>query len=125
MNKGNKFDSEKVPLELFPSEAIFEIGKVLAKGREKYGKANWAQGIEISRLLGASLRHIYQFNAGEDKDKETNTLHIANAACNLLFAIWMYYNRPDLDDRWIKEVLTKAEEFDKLSAEDKDNALGS
>jgi len=100
---GVKHDSQKIPLELLPSEALFEIGKVLQAGKEKYGTANWAQGIEISRLLGAAMRHIAQFNGGEDFDEETKTLHIANAACNLLFAIWMMKNRPDLDDRWDKK----------------------
>lgn len=102
---GTKYDQKKVPLDLFPSEAIFEIGKVLQAGQEKYGRANWADGIEISRLIGASLRHIFQFNAGEDMDEETKTIHLANAATNLMFAIWMFKNRPDLDDRWIKSVL--------------------
>lgn len=101
---GIKNDSSKVPLELIPSEALFEIGAVLQAGKEKYGTANWAKGIELSRLLGAAMRHIAQFNAGEDCDEETKTLHIANAACNLMFAIWMFKNRPDLDDRWIKGV---------------------
>jgi hypothetical protein len=101
---GMKNDIDKAPLDLLPSEALFEISKVLHAGRKKYGEANWAKGIEISRLLGASMRHIAQFNAGEDLDEETNTLHIANAACNLMFAIWMMKNRPDLDNRWEKKT---------------------
>lgn len=101
---GKKFDQEKAPLDLIPPEALFEIGRVLAAGKKKYGTANWAKGIAISRLLAAALRHIFQFLMGEDYDKETKTLHIANAATNLLFAIWMIKNRKDLDDRWIKGV---------------------
>lgn len=100
---GVKYDSEKIPLDLLPSDALFEIGKVLQAGQKKYGTANWAQGIEVSRLLGAAMRHIVQFNSGEDLDEETQTLHIANAACNLMFAIWMMKNRPDLDNRWDKK----------------------
>lgn len=102
MSKGQKFDSEKEPLDLIPTEALFQIGKVLAQGQNKYGRANWAKGIELSRLISASMRHILKFNSGEDFDDETQTLHLANAATNLVFAIWMFYNRPDMDDRWIK-----------------------
>jgi hypothetical protein len=112
---GKKNDADKIPLELIPSEALFEIGKVLQAGKLKYGTANWAHGIEISRLLGAAMRHIAQFNAGEDFDEETQTLHIANAACGLMFAIWMMKNRPDLDNRWIKDI----------KKIDTDNAAGS
>lgn len=77
---------------------------VLAAGEKKYGIANWANGIEMRRLLSAAMRHLGQFNNGEDFDEETKTLHLANAATNLIFAIWMYKNRKDLDNRWIKGI---------------------
>lgn len=102
--EGVKFDTEKVPMELLPYESLEEIAKVLAFGAKKYERANWANGIEMSRLISASLRHIGQFNSGQDLDDESHTLHLANAACNLLFAIWIFKNRPDLDNRWIKNI---------------------
>lgn len=102
MTKGKKFDSEKAPMDLLPYESLEEIAKVLAAGEKKYGTANWTGGIEMRRLISASMRHLGQFNSGEDFDEETGTLHLANSACNLLFAIWMYKNRPDLDNRWAK-----------------------
>ena len=77
---------------------------VLAAGEKKYGTANWANGIEMRRLLSAAMRHLGQFNKGEDFDEETKTLHLANAATNLIFAIWMYKNRSDLDNRWVKGI---------------------
>jgi hypothetical protein len=101
---GVKFDSEKAPLDLLPYESLEEIAKVLAAGEKKYGTANWANGIEMRRLLSAAMRHIGQFNSGEDFDSETSTIHLANAAANLLFAIWMYKHRPDLDNRWAKTL---------------------
>ena len=107
MSKGLKYDSNKAPMDLIPYEALEEIAKVLAQGEKKYGTANWTAGIEMRRLLSAAMRHIGQFNSGEDLDEETETLHIANAATNLLFAIWMYKNRPDLDNRWAKNISKK------------------
>lgn len=101
--KGLKFDDGKVPLDLIPYDALVEIGKVLQAGEKKYGTANWSNGIEMRRLLAAAMRHLGQFNNGEDFDEETNTLHLANSATNLMFAIWMYKNRPDLDNRWAKK----------------------
>lgn len=102
---GKKFDSNKVPMDLIPYESLEEIAKVLAAGEKKYGTANWANGIEMRRLLSAAMRHIGQFNSGEDLDEETQTLHVANAAANLIFAIWMMKNRPELDNRWIKTIV--------------------
>lgn len=101
---GKKFDSSKAPMDLIPYESLQEIALVLAVGEKKYGTANWANGIEMRRLLSAAMRHIGQFNSGEDLDEETQTLHIANAATNLIFAIWMYKKRPDLDNRWVKGI---------------------
>lgn len=101
---GIKHDQAKPPMDLIPYEALEEIAKVLAAGEKKYGTANWTSGIEMRRLLSAAMRHIGQFNSGEDFDEETETLHLANAATNLMFAIWMYSHRPDLDNRWSKEI---------------------
>ena len=86
---GVKFDLEKPMLDLIPYDSLEEIGKVLNFGAKKYDRANWANGISYSRLISASLRHINQFNKGEDKDPESQASHIANAACNLIFLLWM------------------------------------
>lgn len=103
-NKGIKHDSAKPKLDLIPKEFLWEVGKVLSFGAEKYGKSNWAKGIEYSRLIAAAQRHLSQYNAGEDKDPESNISHIAHCACNLAFLLWMMEHRPDLDDRWINDI---------------------
>jgi hypothetical protein len=102
--KASKFDQNKEPLQLFPYESLKEIAKVLDFGTKKYGTNDWRQGIRYSRLIGAALRHIYQFNEGIDFDEETKTLHIANACASLIFLIWMYNHRKDLDDRYKNKV---------------------
>ncbi len=74
-------------------------------GRDKYGAANWAKGIQHSRLLGAALRHILAYNSGEDLDPESGITHVAHAACNLMFLLWMQKHKPELDDRWSKDAV--------------------
>lgn len=110
---GIKFDGGKAPMSLLPSDALEEIAKVLDAGAKKYGKGNWAKGLKISRLLDAAMRHMASFNKGEDMDEETKTLHVANAACNLMFVIWMMKNRPDMDDRW-ETALKQISEANKI-----------
>lgn len=105
---GRKNDKKKAPLDLLPYDSLEEMAFTLAAGEKKYGTASWAKGLELRRLISAALRHIGQFNSGEDFDTETETLHLSNAAVNLVFAIWMYKNRPDLDNRWIKTIKKKA-----------------
>lgn len=98
-DKGVKFDSEKPDLSLLPKDALFEIAQVLMMGEKKYGRYNWQNSIEINRLLAAAMRHILQFNDGEDNDPESGRSHLAHGACNLMFAIWMMKHRPDVDNR--------------------------
>jgi hypothetical protein len=82
-----KFDSEKVPLDLLPFEALVEVGKVLNFGAKKYARHNWRKGFHWSRLLGAALRHLFSWARGEDRDPETGLSHLAHAACTVLFLL--------------------------------------
>jgi hypothetical protein len=118
MSGGKKFDNGKPPMDLIPYDAEIEIAKVLQFGLEKYGpeRANWAKGIQYSRLIAASLRHIKEFNTGVDLADDSNLNHIAHAATNLIFLLWMQKHRPDLDDRWEKVL----QDYNKVS---KNNAV--
>ena len=103
MSGGLKFDSEKIQMELLPSESLYEIAKVLTFGAKKYASWNWTKGISYSRLVGAAMRHLLAWKDGEDKDSESNISHLAHLGCCVLFLLWMEKNRPDLDDRFKKE----------------------
>lgn len=115
---GTKHDSKKAPMDLLPYESLEEIARVLEFGKIKYTAFNWAEGISYSRLIAAAMRHMHQFNDGVDMDEESNTIHVANAACNMLFLIWMHKNRPDMDDRGMKKVKN---ELSKRSRKKKNN----
>lgn len=101
--KGMKYDTGKPRMDLLPYDGLVEVAKVLAFGASKYTAGNWSKGIKISRLLAATSRHLGEFSEGRDTDSESSIGHLAHAACNLLFAIWMLKHRPELDDRWIHE----------------------
>ncbi len=99
MTKAIKNDSEKPSLAYIPKEAMWEMSKAFSAGKTKYGPWNYKSGLELTRTLSASLRHIYQFLDGEDFDSETQSLHLGNAMANLAMAIDTYYNNKQLDDR--------------------------
>lgn len=102
---GIKKDSGKPKIHLIPTEAIFDLASVLTWGETKYGTYNFMSGIEYTRLLDASMRHILSFTSGEDIDKESGHSHIAHAMANLSMLIWMTHNRSDMDDRPARNVL--------------------
>jgi predicted HD phosphohydrolase len=97
--QANKFDSGKPPLDLLDRYALEQIGYALQYGAEKYSRHNWRDGIAQSRLIAAALRHLLAHNDGENTDSESQCLHLAHAACCIMFAINMLKTRPDLDDR--------------------------
>lgn len=98
-----KYDNEKPSLDLLPSHSLEQIAKVLDFGAEKYGKYNWMAGMSWSRLLGATLRHIFKFISGEDIDKESNLPHLAHAGSCILFLLWYTEHRNQFDDRYKEE----------------------
>lgn len=95
-----KFDQDKPQVNLIPTVALIEMGKVLAFGAKKYDRGNWAKGLATSRYYDAATRHLLAWNEGEDKDPESGLSHLAHAAVNLCFMLWNMAFRKDLDDRW-------------------------
>lgn len=97
---GKKFDQKKAPISLIPREAIEEEAKALAFGANKYGRYNFREGIEYTRLIDAALRHILAIADGEDLDEESQCFHAGNARANLGMLLYMMKHKPEKDDRY-------------------------
>ena len=95
-----KFDSGKPPIALISRVALEEEARVMAYGEKKYGTHNWRNGMDYSRLLDASLRHILAYADGEDKDPETGLSHLAHARCCLAFLSEYEQRKVGNDDRY-------------------------
>lgn len=104
MSSATKQDKEKVQMELLDPLALIEIAKVLTFGAKKYEAHNWRKGLMWSRLIGAALRHLFSFASGENLDPETGLSHIAHASCCLMFLLNYTVTKPELDDRYKKEI---------------------
>lgn len=89
-----KADTGKVALSYLPWNGLIEVGKVVDYGATKYARDNWRQPYskEYShRYMSAALRHIAAAAASEDHgsalDSESGLMHLAHAACSLLFIL--------------------------------------
>ena len=84
-----KFDGEKLRLDLIPPEFLNAAARGLGYGARKYSAGNWAQqpGLDHSRLYGAIQRHLNAYWSGEDVDTESGNCHLDHAACMLAFLI--------------------------------------
>jgi 5'(3')-deoxyribonucleotidase len=110
-HKGARYNAGKNRIELLPSYALQEIGKVFTYGAEKYtrrddngkviysGDNNWKNGLGWMGVMASAKRHIELFISGEDRDKESLELHLAHAATNLMFLLEFYRIYPQGDDR--------------------------
>ncbi|MEM4214121.1 MAG: DUF5664 domain-containing protein [Candidatus Methanomethylicaceae archaeon] len=95
-----KYDKGKLRWDLLPWEQVESVVKVFEFGAKKYGEGNWQNGILISRLYAATLRHLTAFWALEDTDPETKLPHLAHCIANLLMMAWTLHNKPKYDDRY-------------------------
>ena len=95
-----KFDGGKPPLGLISRYALEQEAHVMQFGMDKYGRDNWRAGMDFSRLVDATLRHVYAFADGEDNDHETGLSHLAHARCCLAFLLEYEGKRVGKDDRY-------------------------
>lgn len=80
-----KFDSAKPRYELIPPEAMEGMAKVLTYGAKKYKPNNWRQVDDPQRYVGAALRHLYAYLAGETNDAESGLHHLDHLLTNAAF----------------------------------------
>jgi len=92
--------------DLIPPEALSEIAAVYGYGEKKYpsknGKPNYMNGFRYMLLIGAMLRHVFRWVAGEDYDKETGIHHLAHAAWYPLTLMTYQFHKIGTDDRYKK-----------------------
>ena len=79
-----KSDKGKSRMDLIPPNTLLEVGAVFSFGALKYADRNWEKGFTNGRLAGAALRHITQWQAGENLDPESGYSHLTHAICSLM-----------------------------------------
>lgn len=93
--KGKKYDSGKSMVgtlcRVFP-RALLGIGQCILFGTTKYpDPKNWVK-VEnaFNRYQDSMMRHYLKFLAGQDKDIETNLLHLKHMVWNALAILELY-----------------------------------
>ena len=66
---GIKNDTGKVDLSLVPMVAVVRLAEAMTVGL-RYGRYNYCEGMEASRVMGALLRHAFKWFNGEDFDPD-------------------------------------------------------
>lgn len=103
---GARYNDGKVNFSLLPLCTLEDEIRVWMYGQEKYAAWNWAKGMDWSIPFACAMRHLMQWQAGEDIDEESGLPHIAHAMCNLRMLTLYNKTFPEGDDReekWLKE----------------------
>ena len=97
-------------MDLLPWDAVIEISKHCENGAKKYGEHNVDKGIPTSSLCDSAARHLAKYLAGH-----TDEDHLLASAWNLLWAVEMRCNHPEMvntpwkDDEEEEDTVTYAE----------------
>lgn len=87
-------DAGKPKMSLMPHNELMRVLERYRAGAEKFGAHNWKNGMQLSELYDSAQRHLtswYMQDQSED--------HAAAAVWNILCAMWMEQNKPEMDDR--------------------------
>lgn len=88
---------------LLPMEALKEVAEHYGVGAKKYEKHNMRKGYEWSKSFDAAMRHLTQFWAGEDRDEETGSKHLAAVVFHALTLMEFMETHREYDDRYKPE----------------------
>jgi len=104
MMNGIKHDNGKPRWSLIPKGVLLAIVDILEFGARKYDVDNWVVVPDArTRYYDAMQRHIDAWWRGERLDPETGRLHMAHAACCMLFLIW-FDLRDAAKDKEVKDA---------------------
>lgn len=84
-----KHDDGKMRADLLPWDALEEVIKVMTHGASKYGDRNWELGMDYTRLVGSTYRHVFieWLSHKRECDEETGLHPIAHGICGLLMLL--------------------------------------
>lgn len=72
---------------------FLEVAKQYEDGAKKYSDRNWEKGMPIHCFIDSGVRHYFKFLRGD-----TDEPHDRAFIWNMLGAIWMHENHPELID---------------------------
>jgi hypothetical protein len=81
---GKKYSQGKPKLSLIDPDFSTTMAQVLMMGEEKYGEANWMQGIRWSEMVDSAKRHLAAIEKGDFFDVESGKFHGAHIACCMM-----------------------------------------
>lgn len=80
-------------MDLLPMSALIRVSKHMEDALTHYPERNWEKGLPMHTMVDSAFRHLAKYTAGQ-----TDEDHLCAAATNLLMALWMEDNKPEMQD---------------------------
>lgn len=90
---GLRYNEGKLPWHLVDFRALKSMVEVLEYGAKKYAEDQWKKGLSLKEIRDSFLRHVIEWNSGQEVDSESGKDHIGHMMCNLLF--YEYFTKVD------------------------------
>ena len=97
-----------------PWRAILRLSRHYENGAKKYGRFNYQKGIPVSSFIDSACRHLAKYQCGCDDED-----HLAAAAFNVLGAMLMEAEHPELVDLPARAGKNLFEYFERNTVQDK------
>jgi len=97
----------KAPMDYLVFSVLEDDAKCHKHGADKYGKLNWRSAdIKASTYVGAIMRHLLAFEAGEDIDPDSGLSHLTHIRACCAVVLDAQKHDTFLDDRGRVEVIS-------------------
>ena len=113
---GIRHDKDKPRVSLISPNALLGLAKVMTHGSTKYEDYNWRKGLDWTRLIDATQRHLLAFTSGIDIDAESGMPHIDHVAANIMMLQDHYHCGLGKDDR---NIINRPLEADQSTSTEK------
>jgi hypothetical protein len=97
---GARFNAGKSEYHQLPLFALDGVTRVLMYGAKKYAPGNYLKGMPWTVAFNSAMRHLIEWQRGEELDPESGLPHLDHALCNLIFLSAYRDVFPEGDDRW-------------------------
>lgn len=106
-NEGLRYNKGKEGMSMLPFFALKEIAKVYDFGAKKYSSWNWAKGLSWSDTMSSLVRHLTDWQRGQEKDDESNLHHDVHIAWNAITLVALRLMGRGTDDRFKVDLKIK------------------
>ena len=90
-------DCQQTRYDLISPIGLEAVARTYAEGANKFGPANWENGMPVTDLLNHAIAHIFKWVGGCRKED-----HIPHAIWNLLAVLHSLELWPELNEGWLR-----------------------